>query len=146
MGARAVSPYRTSSDLEKESSDSGTRRPNCHHGSMSVITVRKSQDQSLQGEKRSIGVPPEQGETIVDALFANASRHPDRPAMRRHPADRPTSGEWEVVTWAEYLLAARRIAGGRTKTLQHLRSLQPSRPHQRSDQRDVRASTSRSAA
>ena len=79
---------------------------------MSVTAVRKNQDPSLQGEKRSIGVPPEQGDTIVDALFANVSRYPDRPAMRRHPPDGPTSGEWEVVTWAEYLLAARRIAGG----------------------------------
>ena len=43
---------------------------------MSVITVRKSQDQSLQGEKRSIGVPAEQGATIVDALIANGRAHP----------------------------------------------------------------------
>lgn len=79
---------------------------------MSVSAARKSQDQYLQSEGRSIGVPPEQGDTIVDALFANALRHPDRPAMRHHPADGPASGAWEVVTWAEYLLAARRIAGG----------------------------------
>jgi long-subunit acyl-CoA synthetase (AMP-forming) len=32
--------------------------------------------------------------------------------MRPHPADWTDLREWEVVTWAEYLLAARRIAGG----------------------------------
>ena len=32
--------------------------------------------------------------------------------MRHCPAERPTQGEWKVITWAEYLLAARQIAGG----------------------------------
>jgi len=32
--------------------------------------------------------------------------------MRHLPAERTTQGEWGVVTWAEYLLAARQIAGG----------------------------------
>ena len=62
--------------------------------------------------RRSIGVPPAQGDTIVDALIANARRLPDRPAMRHYPAERPVQGDWKVVTWAEYLLAVRQIAAG----------------------------------
>ena len=62
--------------------------------------------------KRSVGVPAEQGDTIVDALTANGRRLPDRPAMRHCPAERPTQVDWKVLTWAEYLLAARQIAGG----------------------------------
>lgn len=63
-------------------------------------------------EKRSVGVPVEQGATIVDALIANGHRHPYRPAMRRCPDERSTAGEWEAITWAEYLAAATQIAGG----------------------------------
>jgi long-chain acyl-CoA synthetase len=62
--------------------------------------------------RRSVGVPAEQGATIVDALTANGGRLPDRPAMRHCPVERPTQGEWRILTWAEYLLAARQIAGG----------------------------------
>ncbi len=57
-------------------------------------------------------MPAEQGDTIVDALIANGRRLPDRPAMRHCPAERPTQGEWKALTWGEYLLAARQIAGG----------------------------------
>ena len=32
--------------------------------------------------------------------------------MRHRPDERSTAGEWEVITWAEYLLAARQVAGG----------------------------------
>ena len=63
-------------------------------------------------ERRSAGVPPEQGATIVDALIRNGQRHPDRAAMRHCSGERLTPGEWEVMTWAEYLLAARQVAGG----------------------------------
>ena len=63
-------------------------------------------------EGRSVGVAPEQGATIVDAFIANGRRHPHRPAMRRCPDERSTAGEWEAITWAEYLLAARQVAGG----------------------------------
>ena len=57
-------------------------------------------------------MPAEQGETIVDALIANGRRLADRPAMRHCPVERPTQGEWKALTWGEYLLAARQIAGG----------------------------------
>jgi long-chain acyl-CoA synthetase len=61
---------------------------------------------------RSIGVPAEQGATIVDALIANGRRIPDRPAMLQRTAEEPTEGDWKALTWGEYLLAARQIAGG----------------------------------
>ena len=57
-------------------------------------------------------MPAEQGKTIVDALIANGRRLADRPAMRYCPVERPTQGEWKALTWGEYLLAARQIAGG----------------------------------
>ena len=63
-------------------------------------------------ERRSAGVAPEQGATIVDAFIRNGQRHPDRPAMRHCPDERSTAGEWKAITWAEYLLAARQVAGG----------------------------------
>ena len=63
-------------------------------------------------EKKSVGVPAEQGATIVDAFIANGQRHPGRPAMRRGPDERFTAGEWEALTWSEYLLAATQVAGG----------------------------------
>ncbi|MGO9962936.1 MAG: AMP-dependent synthetase/ligase [Acidimicrobiales bacterium] len=62
--------------------------------------------------ERSIGVPAEQGGTVVDALIANGRRIPDRPAMRHCPAERPNEAEWKAITWAEYVLAARQIAAG----------------------------------
>ena len=71
-----------------------------------------SRDHVVGSEKRAVGVPAEQGATIVDALIANGRRRPDRPAMRRCPGERPTPGEWDVTTWAEYLLAARQVGGG----------------------------------
>jgi long-chain acyl-CoA synthetase len=63
-------------------------------------------------EKKSVGVPAEQGATIVDAFIANGQRHPGRPAMRRGPDERSTAGGWEALTWSEYLLAATQVAGG----------------------------------
>lgn len=63
-------------------------------------------------ERRSAGVPPEQGATIVDAFIRNGRSHPDRPAIRHCSGERLSPGEWEVITWAEYLLAARQVAGG----------------------------------
>ena len=56
----------------------------------------------------STGVPSGQGATVVDALIANATRVPDRTAMRW----RDESGEWRNITWAEYQRAAREIAAG----------------------------------
>ncbi|MGD0082163.1 MAG: long-chain fatty acid--CoA ligase [Acidimicrobiales bacterium] len=79
---------------------------------MSVMTVRHNRRDPAGTEKRSVGVPARQGATIVHALIANGRRHPDRPAMRHCPGDHPTSAEWEVLTWADYLLAARQIAAG----------------------------------
>lgn len=76
------------------------------------IPLRLKQALPVKNPRRSIGVPAEQGDTIVAALTANGRRLPDRPAMRYCPAERPTQGEWKVITWAEYLLAARQIASG----------------------------------
>ena len=69
-------------------------------------------DHLVRPEKRSVGVPAEQGATIVDALKANGQRYPGRPAMRRCPDERSTFGESEGITWAEYLVAATQIAAG----------------------------------
>ena len=54
------------------------------------------------------GVPAGQGATVVDALVANATRVPDRTAMRW----RDLTGEWRRITWAEYHQAAREVAAG----------------------------------
>jgi len=77
-----------------------------------VMPARLKQVLPVKAPRRPVGVPAEQGHTIVAALTSNARRLPDRPAMRHLPAERTTQGEWGVVTWAEYLLAARQIAGG----------------------------------
>ncbi len=79
---------------------------------MSVMTLRHFQADPAGRTERSLGVPAHQGATIVEALLANGRRRPDNPAMRRCPPDRATSGEWETLTWADYLLAAREIAAG----------------------------------
>ena len=63
-------------------------------------------------EKRTVGVPSAQGDTIVDALTANGQRRPDQPAMRYRPTGHTDEDRWRVVTWADYLLAAREIAAG----------------------------------
>ena len=76
------------------------------------MPARLKQVLAVKVPRRPVGVPAEQGHTIVAALTSNARRLPDRPAMRHLPAERTTQGEWGVVTWAEYLLAARQIAGG----------------------------------
>jgi long-chain acyl-CoA synthetase len=76
-----------------------------------TVTVRHHRADAAGTEKRSIGVPTHQGATIVEALIANGRRHANRPAMRHCAADRQ-AGEWEVLTWADYLLAARQVAGG----------------------------------
>ena len=57
-----------------------------------------------------MGVPAGQGATIVDALIANGHLHPDRPAMRYRTVEH--RDDWEVVTWSQYLIAARQVAGG----------------------------------
>ena len=57
-------------------------------------------------------MPPGQGATIVEALYANARRHPQSPAMRHRDAGRPAGERWKIVAWAEYLSAARQIAAG----------------------------------
>ncbi|MGO8875019.1 MAG: AMP-dependent synthetase/ligase [Acidimicrobiales bacterium] len=76
-------------------------------------TVVRERFEHLRGtERRQIGVPPEQGGTIVHALLTNGKRHADLPAMRYRPAGQATGKPWEVVTWGEYLLAARQVAGG----------------------------------
>jgi len=65
------------------------------------------------GERRWVGVPAEQGATIVEAFLANGRRVPDLPAMRRCLGEHGASGaDWEVLTWADYLLAASQVAGG----------------------------------
>jgi len=63
-------------------------------------------------EPRSIGVPAEQGATIVEALIVNGRLRPDSPAMRRCSSERATAKDWEVLTWAEYLQAVRQVACG----------------------------------
>ena len=62
--------------------------------------------------RRNLGVPTSQGATILEALAANAHRHPGSPAMRHLTEGQSMADDWHVVTWAEYLLAAREIAGG----------------------------------
>ena len=69
-------------------------------------TLRRSVPRRLA--TRRIGVPPEQGATIVDALVANGTRHPERTAMRHREA----SGEWMSTTWGQYLLGVRQVAAG----------------------------------
>ena len=77
---------------------------------MDVLTVRRGLGNTAA--RRSVGVPPEQGATIVDALISNGKWRPDRPAMRRYPTDGSPTGEWDVLTWADYLLRARQVAAG----------------------------------
>jgi len=57
-------------------------------------------------------VPAEQGATIIEALAANGERLADRAAMRYCPAGRSIGDERKVVSWGEYLLGARQVAGG----------------------------------
>jgi len=76
---------------------------------MRATAVRSLLGQREEAEHRSVGVPAAQGATIVDALIANGTRCPDSPAMRYRPEGRAT-GEWEIVTWGEYLRAARQVA------------------------------------
>ncbi len=64
----------------------------------------------LPGAERParVGVPPEQGATIVEALASNASRRAGSPAMR----NRSAGGDWEVITWSDYQLQVSRVAAG----------------------------------
>ena len=55
-----------------------------------------------------IGVPVEQGATIVEALASNAARRPQAPAMR----NRGAGGSWEVSTWSDYQLQVAGISAG----------------------------------
>ena len=79
---------------------------------MSVVAAGQRLLHRHEAETPAGGVPASQGPTIVDALIANGARCPDRPAMRHRGAGRPPGADWEVITWAEYLLAARQIAAG----------------------------------
>ena len=63
---------------------------------------------SAGGVRSGGGLAERQGDTIVSALVANGTLRSDRPAMRYRNA----SGRWEIITWAEYLLAVRQVAGG----------------------------------
>ena len=74
---------------------------------MRATAVRSLLGQREEAVHRSVGVPAEQGATIVDALIANGTRCPDSPAMRHRSESR---GEWEIITWGEYLRAARQVA------------------------------------
>jgi long-chain acyl-CoA synthetase len=77
---------------------------------MTVAAVRQKLDHHHRSEPRQVGVPAGQGATIVDALIANGHLHPDRPAMRYRAAEH--RDEWEIVTWRQYLVAARQVAEG----------------------------------
>jgi len=77
-----------------------------------TVTVRHHREDAVGTEKRSIGVPTHQGSTIVAALIANGRRHANQPAMRHCATDHQSGGEWDVLTWADYLLAARQVAAG----------------------------------
>ena len=55
-----------------------------------------------------VGVPAEQGATILEALASNASRRPDVAAMR----SRGSGGSWEVSTWSEYQLEVAKLSAG----------------------------------
>lgn len=59
----------------------------------------------------SVGVPAEQGRTVVDALRANGRRLSSRPAMW-HARFSHSASEWEMITWSDYLLAVRQVAAG----------------------------------
>ncbi len=59
-------------------------------------------------EPRPVGVPAVQGTTVVEALASNARRRPEQTAMRWRSA----GGSWEVATWSDYHLRARRVAAG----------------------------------
>ena len=106
-----MTPERWQGPLRRLRPGRGSDRPDRRYGRARFLPFASTQD-PVTREGRSIGVPPEQGDTVVDALIANGQRIPDRPAMRHCAAERPTEGEWKAVTWAEYLLAAREIAAG----------------------------------
>ncbi|HET9078237.1 MAG TPA: long-chain fatty acid--CoA ligase [Acidimicrobiales bacterium] len=55
-----------------------------------------------------LGVPVEQGSTLIEAMASNAARRPDQPAMRA----RGSGGNWEITTWSDYQRGAREIAAG----------------------------------
>jgi long-chain acyl-CoA synthetase len=57
---------------------------------------------------KTAGIPDEQGATIIEALASNAFRRPSSPAMRYRNAE----GEWQVISWSDYLAAVRQVAGG----------------------------------
>lgn len=75
---------------------------------MPAITVLRPLRPRHGDSLRVTGVRPEQGETIVQALMADGARLPLRPAMRW----RIPKGDWGTISWSEYLLAVRQVAGG----------------------------------
>jgi hypothetical protein len=80
---------------------------------MSAPTIHRLHGHQTRPTSRRVGVPVEQGATIVDALLANGRRCPNDAAMHHR-----SSGDlWETTTWAEYLLGVRQVAGGRRALL-----------------------------
>lgn len=57
-------------------------------------------------------MPEEQGNTIVQALSANAQRFGHLPAMRYRPPGHRQGRPWEIVTWAQYLRGVQEVAAG----------------------------------
>ena len=86
-----------------------------HHHFVDVATVRDRLGHLRKTESRRIGVPDSQGATIVQALVANGERCPDVPAMRHRSAALSRQGEWDIVSWGEYLRAVEQIAAGLAK-------------------------------
>lgn len=81
---------------------------------MTSVTLPRRGAGPAGAAERTVGVPARQGATIVSALVANGERIPGRPAMR-YRADSGSSrgaAPWEILTWADYLLAARQFAAG----------------------------------
>jgi len=58
---------------------------------------------------RRIGVPPDQGDSVVAALMANGRRRPATPAMWRRRRD-----GWESITWSDYARRVQQVAAGLT--------------------------------
>ncbi len=78
---------------------------------MTVLSLLRHRSRPAPRDRVPVGVPVHQGATIVDALRSNARRHPDHPAMR-HARHDHSAAEWDVLTWADYLLAVRQVAAG----------------------------------
>ena len=62
--------------------------------------------------KGSVAMSREKRTTIIEALTANGTSRPDSVAMRYCPGGRSVEDDWQVLSWADYLLGARQVAGG----------------------------------